>query len=33
LVDPRGRFMLGVAILSLLSGISTMIIIIRKGSH
>ncbi len=33
LVDPRGRFMLGVAILSLLLGISTMIIIIRKGSH
>ena len=32
LVDPRGRFMLGVALFSLFLGIGMMIIIIRKGS-
>jgi tight adherence protein B len=33
LVDPRGRFMLGVAVFSLFLGITMMIVIIRKGSR
>jgi tight adherence protein B len=31
-IDPRGRFMLGVAVFSLFLGIVTMITMIRKGS-
>jgi tight adherence protein B len=30
-IDPRGRFMLGVAVLSLISGIVAMGVIIKKS--
>jgi Flp pilus assembly protein TadB len=32
-IDPRGRFMLGIAIASLLSGIVAMRVLIRKNLH
>ena len=31
LIDPRGRFMVGVAFLSLVMGLSTMVIIVRRA--
>jgi tight adherence protein B len=31
LIDPRGRFMVGVAFLSLVMGLSTMAIIVRRA--
>jgi Flp pilus assembly protein TadB len=31
LSDPRGRFMLGVAFLSLMAGITVMVVMIRRA--
>jgi Flp pilus assembly protein TadB len=31
LSDPRGRFMLGLAVLSLMTGVTVMVVMIRRS--